>query len=546
MLFNSYQFIFGFLPVVLVGCFCLARFVREGAAQLWLTAASLYFYASWNLGYLPLLLGSILFNYIIATAMVRATNDDRRRVLLFSATAFNLALLGYYKYTGYLIGGVNDLSGTSFTVPAILLPLGISFYTFQQLTLLVDISQGTIKSFRFRDFLLFVIFFPHLIAGPIVHHREMMPQFLKADYRLRWENIAVGLTLFTVGLFKKVILADGIASQVGPLFADAMSNQPVTLLYAWGACIGFSLQMYFDFSGYSEMALGLARMVGIKLPMNFNSPLKAISIIEYWKCWHITLTRFLTAYVYNPLALAMTRRRLASGLRGVSGARTKPMAFAALVAVPTLGTMFLSGLWHGAGNQFLVFGLLHGGYLTINHAWRLYRTRFWPDTATYDRIMRPVGFLLTFAAASGALVFFRADSVTSGLNVIGGMAGLHGVVLPGVIAGRLPAFGLALMQAGVAFEPSSITELLSLYGWMTVLLAIALVPPNVLQIMLPYEPSITLPPQYPYSGHITMFGNIFRDLQWRPRPAWALTLAAASVMAILGLTQVTEFLYWQF
>ena len=391
MLFNSYEFIFIFLPVVLAGCFLMARLLGAGAAQLWLTAASLYFYASWNLNYLPLLLGSIAANYGIATVMVRSHSDRTRRQLLLAATAINLALLAYYKYTNFFIDNVNGIVGTSFAIQYIALPLGISFYTFQQLTLLVDISQGAIKRFRARDFLLFVIFFPHLIAGPIVHHREMMPQFETADYRPRFENLAVGLTLFVVGLFKKVVLADGIAAQVAPLFTTANSGQSISIVYAWGAAVGFVLQMYFDFSGYSEMALGLARMVGIKLPMNFNSPLKATNIIQYWSCWHITLTRFLTAYIYNPIAVAMTRRRMASGHKGIAGARTPPMAFVALTALPTIATMFLSGLWHGAGNQFLVFGLLHAFYLTVNHGWRLYRSRIWRDNVSYNRVMRPVG-----------------------------------------------------------------------------------------------------------------------------------------------------------
>ncbi len=290
MLFNSYEFIFAFLPVVLAVCFVCARTLGPGAAQIWLTAASLYFYASWNVQYLPLLLVSILFNYAVARVLVRTASDERRQVLLLSAVAINLALLGYYKYTNYFLDTLNTVAGTHYSFLELALPLGISFYTFQQLTLLVDISQGTIKSFRFRDFLLFVTFFPHLIAGPIVHHREMMPQFERADYRARWDNLAIGLTLFAVGLFKKAVLADGIATQVAPLFTSAAAG-PSTFVFAWAAAIGFVLQMYFDFSGYSEMALGLARMVGIKLPMNFNSPLKATSIIQYWACWHITLTR---------------------------------------------------------------------------------------------------------------------------------------------------------------------------------------------------------------------------------------------------------------
>ncbi len=549
MLFNSYQFIFAFLPVVLAVCFIAARTLGAGAAQLWLTAASLYFYASWNLQYLPLLLGSILFNYGVALMLVRTGSDRTRQTILIAATAANLALLGYYKYTNYFLDTVNSVAGTHFSFMALALPLGISFYTFQQLTLLVDISQGTIKTFRFRDFVLFVTFFPHLIAGPIVHHREMMPQFERADYRARWDNLAIGLTLFAVGLFKKAVLADGIASQVAPLYAQAAAG-PSTLVFAWAAAVGFVLQMYFDFSGYSEMALGLARMVGIKLPMNFNSPLKATSIIQYWACWHITLTRFLTAYIYNPIAVGLTRRRLNSGKPGLKGPKTGPGAFVMLTAVPTVTTMFLSGLWHGAGNHYLVFGLLHAFYLVVNHAWRLFHHRFWPpllrDTASHERIMKPVGLVLTFVAATVALTYFRADTVGIGSNIVGGMAGLHGITLPNVIESRLPGLAASLAHWGIGFGNGSLPALVGLYGWMAVLLAIALIPPNILQIMLRWEPAITLPLPYMKDGRLHPFSRLFTGLEWQPSPGWAVGVAALSVFGILALSQVTEFLYWQF
>lgn len=546
MLFNSYEFIFVFLPVVLAGCFVLARYAGAQAAQLWLTAASLYFYGSWNLRYLPLLLGSVVFNYGVALLLVRTGDEGRKRALILVAAAVNLALLGYYKYTNYFLGTVNDVAGTRFVVEQILLPLGISFYTFQQLTLLVDIGRGTIERFRFRDFLLFVTFYPHLIAGPIVHHREMMPQFQTADYRMRAENLAVGLTLFAVGLFKKAVLADGIANQVVPLYSMANGGQEMSLLYAWGAAVGFTLQMYFDFSGYSEMALGLARMVGIKLPMNFNSPLKATSIIQYWSCWHITLTRFLTAYIYNPIAVALTRRRLSAGLKGVRGVRTEPRAFGMLIAVPTVVTMFLSGLWHGAGNQYLVFGLLHAGYLTVNHAWRLWRPKFWANGPGYARVMGPVGLVLTFLSATVALTYFAAASVGSGSAIISGMVGAHGVVLPSVIASRLPGVAGVLSGLGVGFAPGSITGLMTLYAWMGVLLVIALVPPNILQIMLAYQPAVTLPAAYPSEGTLAPFRRLWSGVGWRPGVGWAVAVAAMTMLGILTLNEVTEFLYWQF
>ena len=258
--------------------------------------------------------------------------------------------------------------------------MGISFITFQKIAFLIDVHAGRIKSFTLQDYCLFVLFFPQLIAGPIVHYREMMPQFHSASCRFDKENFAVGLTLLSFGLFKKVVLADHIATVVTPIYSQAASGGGTSLLLAWAAAIGFTLQIYFDFSGYTDMALGAARFFGIRLPQNFNSPLQASNIIDFWLRWHMTLTRFLTAYIYNPLTLWLTRRRMAKGRPGLAGHNTTIGAFAYLLMFPILITMFVSGLWHGAGYGFVIWGLIHGFYLTINHAWRLIRPRLWPDT----------------------------------------------------------------------------------------------------------------------------------------------------------------------
>jgi D-alanyl-lipoteichoic acid acyltransferase DltB (MBOAT superfamily) len=545
VLFNSYEFIFAFLPVTLLVCFWLARSAGAGAAQLWLIGASLYFYASWNLRYLPLLLGSILFNYLIARMMLHGP-AARRGWLLALAVIVDLGLLAYYKYTNFFVDTVNALSGSQFLVAQILLPLGISFYTFQQITLLVDISGGDVADFRLRDFALFVIFFPHLIAGPIVHHREMMPQFARASYRFSWENMAVGATLFAVGLFKKAVLADGVANAVLPIYADAAQGRPITLVYAWAASSGFALQMYFDFSGYSEMALGLARMLGIKLPMNFNSPLKSGSIIEYWASWHITLTRFLTAYAYNPMAMAIVRWRHARGWRRGPGPRGTVGSALSMIAAPTMATMFLSGLWHGAGFQYLVFGILHGAYLTLNHFWRLYLPRVRPRADLPGAGFRLVALGLTFVAAAIALTYFHADSVRSGNNIVAGMAGLHGIALPDAIDSRLHGLAALLRHAGVTFQPLPLPILLTLYAWIAALLAIALLPPNILQIMFAYEPAITMPLPYSQDRRIAPLRGLFLRLRWQPSTGWAVAAAALSACGILALNQVTAFLYWQF
>ena len=263
--------------------------------------------------------------------------------------------------------------GAKLILMHIILPLGISFITFQKIAFLIDVQAGRVKSFTFHEYCTFVLFFPQLIAGPIVHYREMMPQFATATCRYDKENFAVGLTLLFFGLFKKGVLADNIAPLITPIYDHSAAAGQTPLLLAWMAAVGFTLQIYFDFSGYTDMALGLARFFGIKLPPNFNSPLKASSIIDFWLRWHMTLTRFLTAYIYNPLVLWLTRRRATKGRPGFGVRNPTIGAFVSLLMVPLITTMFISGLWHGAGYGFIIWGLLHGVFLTINHAWRVVR-----------------------------------------------------------------------------------------------------------------------------------------------------------------------------
>jgi alginate O-acetyltransferase complex protein AlgI len=540
MLFNSYPFLFVYLPIVLAGCFILSAWRGARMAQDWLILASLSFYSAWNLAFLPLLLASIVFNFLIAKAMIGAS-EGRQRLCLLTAVTVDLGLLAYFKYAGYFVSTADEVFGLNWSIGAIALPLGISFYTFQQITLLVDVSQGRIHNFRFRDFLLFVTFFPHLIAGPIVHHREMMPQFETASYGFNIRNLAVGLSLFAAGLFKKAVIADSIASEVAPLFGQAAAGVHLPMLTAWAAAVGFTLQIYFDFSGYSEMALGLARMLGIKLPVNFNSPLKATNIIEFWQRWNMTLTRFLTAYIYNPLTLALTRRRLMSGRKGVAGVKTTPGAFATLIMVPTITTMFLSGLWHGAGNQFLVFGLLNGIYLVICHAWRLYRSKIWPDYERIQPFTAPIGLALTFTAVSISMLYFRSDSVGTATNIVAGMFGFNGLLLPEGLERRLPFVAHLLVGLGAHLQPGRLLDAINL--WILVPFAIVLLSPNVLEIMRDTEPAITSLAVPRDAGWLRRLQD---RLRWRPSRGWAMLTGAVAATGVLTLTKVTEFLYWQF
>ena len=298
MLFNSYAFIFLYLPLVLLGFFAIAR-IHQAWAAAWLALASLFFYGYWNPIYVGLLMASIVCNYGFGTWLGKAV-AQRKRILTLAVSA-DLLLLGYYKYANFFVDSVNTVSGSDWQVGNIILPLGISFFTFTQIAFLVDTYQGKVKEFNFIHYTLFVTYFPHLIAGPVLHHKEMMPQFaLPATYRFNPENMAVGLTIFFIGLFKKVILADGLAEYVGPVFAAHGAGMQLSFIDAWGGALCYTLQLYFDFSGYSDMAIGLSRLFGVTLPLNFHSPYKSVNIVEFWRRWHMTLSRFLRDYLYIP------------------------------------------------------------------------------------------------------------------------------------------------------------------------------------------------------------------------------------------------------
>ena len=447
-----------------------------------------------------------------------------------------MLFLGVFKYADFTLGTINDVFGTNVVLRHIILPLGISFITFQKIAFLVDVQAGRVKSFTFRDYCTFVLFFPQLIAGPIVHYREMMPQFHAIPCQFDEESFAVGLTLLSFGLFKKIIIADKIALLVTPIYQQAATTGGTSLLMAWMAAIGFTLQIYFDFSGYTDMALGLARFFGIRLPPNFNSPLCASSIIDFWLRWHMTLTRFLTAYVYNPLQLWLTRRQLAKGRRGFGGPDTELSAFILLLMLPTILTMFVSGLWHGAGYGFMVWGLLHGLYLTINHGGRLVAARLWPHRKRYVLVMKPVGWVLTFVSVTAAMVFFRAATVRSAIDIVG-LVGLNGIALPQGLLDRLGSLGAALQRLGVVGDASwDVQELTKLAIWICGLMVVVLACPNTLQILSRYEPALGVKPQ-PGMG---------RFLEWEASVPWAIAVSAVAAIAVVSIRGPSEFLYWQF
>lgn len=423
MLFNSPGFIFIFLPATVAAFFLLGRLGSIRPALAALTAASLLFYAWWNPAYLALLLGSVLFNFALGRALAgRARDGGPRRGLLAAGIAANLGALAYFKYAGFLLESVNALAGTGFAAGSIVLPLAISFFTFQQITFLVDAHAGTASEPSLLRYCLFVTFFPQLIAGPIVHHGEMLPQFASpAVGRVRGENLARGATFFAVGLFKKVAVADAVAPFANAAFAQAAAGRDLTFLESWCGLLAYAFQLYFDFSGYSDMAVGLAALFGIRLPFNFDSPYKATSILEFWRRWHITLSRFLRDYLYIPLG---------GNRRGTARSDLNAMA-----------TFVLGGLWHGAGWTFLAWGALHGFYVLANRLWRRLLAAAGRGARPPSRLGALAGRTVTFAAVVIAWVPFRAESFAAAWRMLGAMAGREG------LGTSLPAFRRAGLLA---------------------------------------------------------------------------------------------------
>ena len=519
MLFNSYTFLFLFLPVTFIGFFQIGRYSRPLAA-LWLFAASLFFYGWWNPAYVGLLLASVLFNYSVGMALSKEHargHVRRQKWILGLGISADLVLLGYYKYANFFVENADTVLNMNWQIESIILPLGISFFTFTQIAFLVDAYRGEVKEANFIHYGLFVTYFPHLIAGPVLHHKEMMPQFSHpAIYRVHWENLSVGLTILSIGLFKKVVLADGIAPFASPVFAVAAHGGTLTLLEAWGGALAYTFQLYFDFSGYSDMAIGISRLFGVKLPLNFDSPYKAVNIIEFWRRWHMTLSRFLRDYLYFALG----------------GNRKGP----ARRYLNLMATMLLGGLWHGAGWTFVIWGALHGLYLVANHAWQQVRKALGHDLKRSTSIGRLTGMTLTFLVVVIGWVFFRAESFDAALAILRGMAGLNGTTLPwgwnGLFHWRLVEF---MGNRGIHFGPLPAIEgsVDAMMGGIATLWALTWLAPNTQQIMAAFKPTL---------GDVANGGW----LRWWPSKPWLASIALGLLYAITEMGKVSEFLYFQF
>ena len=498
MLFNSYIFIFVFLPVVLaVYCF-VRRYPERTWTIAWLVLASFVYYAWWKPQFLLLLLASIMVNagfgkVLCGGRLPRAASQ----AVLATGILFNLGVLGYFKYAGFFVENLNNWFGADFSVPKIILPIGISFITFQKIAFLVDAHRGQVRDFSFPNFALFVSFFPQLIAGPIVHHAEVMPQFAnKPSGENRLDDFAVGLSIFCVGLFKKVVIADALAVHANAGFDVLKAGQTLDFASAWIAVLAFSFQLYYDFSGYSDMAVGLARLFGIHFPANFHSPYKAAGIIEFWRRWHITLSRFLRDYLYIPLG----------GNR--HGALRRYLNLTVV--------MLLGGFWHGANWTFLVWGAVHGGMLAINHAWSNLRISNWVFLSSGPA--RAAFVILTFLAVTLAWVPFRAES-------IGDAGRMLATLFP---CGSNDPSALASFHPFARLRPA--IHLLLGVGVATFLL------PNTYQIFAKFNPVLNMS-----ATQLHHRASLSR-LDWKA----ALVLSGMFVFSVLQLSRVSPFLYFQF
>ena len=493
MLFNSYVFIFSFLPLTLIIFFGLTKFGLIKIAKILLIISSFTFYGYWNVAYLPLLIISIFWNYQMGRFIADAKPESQQaNVLLWIGIAVNLAIISYYKYANFFWDTVNSVVSTNLNAGEIILPLAISFYTFTQIAYLVDAYRGETRetNYDLPTYSLFVVFFPQLIAGPILRHDELIPQFRQLrNFIFSQKNMALGLSLFSLGLCKKVLIADTISPWVALGFNNA---EDLSFIEAWVGALSYAFQLYFDFSGYSDMAIGLGLMFNIKLPINFNSPYKAISISDFWRRWHITLSNFLRDYLYIPLG----------GSR-----RTELRCYSNLMI-----TMLLGGLWHGAGWNYVIWGGLHGVYLSINHWWRKLNIP----------MPKVLAWVITFIAVIISWVLFRGQNIQDSLDILQTMIGLNGVVIPGEAKGKLSVlvnFGFQLKSwSDLAYLPklwgSKSFSILTLI----VLTFSVILLPNTQEILAKLKPT------------------------W----SWAILIGVLTSVALLSLNRVSEFLYFQF
>jgi len=466
MLFNSYFFIFAFLPLALAGYFSLNYLKKISLAKMWLIGASIFFYTFYTYDNLPILIISLLTNYFIGRSLHTEQKWISKSNLFRCGLVFNICLLSFFKYSGFL------------------LPLGLSFYTLQQIAFLIDTYEGLADEKNILDYAVFVCFFPTLISGPIVHYQHLMPQIQsKENKRFNLDFFSTGIFLFCVGLVKKVLISEAFASWSKTGFDEAVS---LDLLAAWKTSLSYLFQLYYDFSGYTDMAIGIGLMFNVKLPQNFNSPFRSKSIIEFWSRWHMTLSQFISTYLFTPIVRAMPKITFKSTM------------FATFTA------MFIAGVWHGAGMTFVVYGALHGLALVVNHMWKKRKKKLPPFMAWF----------LTFNFVNITFILFRAKGLADAEKVLKGMFGFTGVVVPKVLiksVGPLKEYGFRM---GSYLQPADYSMLLMLFG--------------AIYLIFKAKSSLDL------------------EKEFKPQTKIAAVCGIAFVFCFFGMNRITEFIYFNF
>ncbi len=490
MLFNSYYFIFLFLPIALTGYYILNYVNLYRASNIFLIGMSLWFYGYFNPSYLLIICCSIIVNFLLAKAMeyfsAETENAAAKKGILVFGICANIAVIFYFKYFNFFLENMNALFGQSFELKNILLPLGISFFTFQQLSYLIDSYRGETKGYSFDEYALFVSFFPQLIAGPIVLHNETIPQFRKAENRrINYENFARGMYIFALGLFKKVIIADtfGKAVDYGFLVVPTLNT-----LEAFLVSLCYTFQLFFDFSGYCDMAIGISGMFNIKLPGNFNSPYKATSITDFWDRWHMSLTRFLRTYIYFPLG----------------GSRKGKLR----TYVNIMIVFLISGIWHGANWTFILWGVLHGILNCLNRIFQ----------KPWSKLCKPFRWLVTFLTVDGLWILFRADNIATAKSYLRQLLALTGFSIREELTGcfRLEEFAFLEEKISVLqYLPSHIT---GFYLWLFLLVSFIAV----------------------------LFFKNSGELEFKPTAGRSLITVLCMLWSVLSLAGISAFLYFNF
>lgn len=505
MPFNSYEFLVLFLPGTFIAFLLAHRFAGWYGAMLALAAASLVFYAQLSVALLAILMASVVSNYVIGGILCRSHEEGRpSKKLLLTGVVGNLFALGYFKYTNFFVDISNQLTGNQFDHLSIILPIGISFYTFIQIGYLIEAYGGRAKQQSLVKYTVFATFFPYVTAGPLVNQKEIFGQMEdRKDSALDGARIALGLSIFVMGLFKKVVFADSLAPFANAAFDGVAGGGMVDPATAWTGSLAYALQLYFDFSGYSDMAIGLGVMFGFKLPLNFNSPFKATSISDFWQRWHITMTRFFTNYVFSPMAMNGMRKAMAK----------KMPAFPKFVFAggwPIVFTMLVAGIWHGSGWTFIFYGLLHGVAIAVNNGWKQFNMPKVPPVA---------GWILTMAVVVSGLVIFRApDMVTAG-TMLASMWGATALV-------------------GVGTGAAVVVPFVDAWTYILPLGVIVLCAPNTQEILSRDWVATDPKPE--------VFSRFTSKLMWKPSAAWAVLMAGMLVFAFSNIGADSSFLYYDF